>query len=338
MSRPTSSALAAALSLALVLVVCLAILIFVSEEPKEGIYFFFAGPFLNRYQLGNMLDSTSLLILTGLGAAIVFKAGVFNLGGEGQAYLGALVASQIALRLSNFPPVLGLPVIFLGSALVAGLIGLLAGLLRWLWNIDELITSFLASGSLLPIIDYLVAGPLRDQTSYLLATPQIPSAFHLPSLLSPSNLNAGILIALVLSLLIYFFLYFTVGGYELRISGRNRRFATYGGIKTGLYIVGPMTAGAAMHGAAGAFTVTGSQYMCVQGGTAGIGWNGIAVALIAENHPLLVVPAALVFSYLKSAANAAMLNTDFSLELGSIIQGLVLLFITIKILGLRKKR
>lgn len=334
-SGPKSSLTATLVALVAALLVCVLIIVFISEKPADALYSFFAGPFLNVYHFGNMIDDAGLLILTGLGITLAFKAGVFNLGGEGQAYTGAIVAAQLALLLKGVPAVIGIPLIVLGSAAAAAVFGGISGVLRWKWNLDELITTFLLSSAAMPIIDYLIAEPLRDDAGYLLATSVIPERLRFAHLLPPSHLNGGLFIGLVLAGALWLLFYRTRWGYELRQCGLNRTFAQYGNIPVGVYIVVPMTASGALHGIAGAMQVTGTRFMAVQGATAGLGWNGIAVALIAEQNPLAVVPAALIFSYLNAATETAMLRTDFSFELSFIIQAIVFLLITAKVVRMK---
>ena len=126
----------------------------------------------------------------------------------------------------------------------------------------------------------------------------------------------------------------------MRITGLNREFARYGGIAIAGYTVLPMAASGGLHGLAGAFFVLGTHHAAIEGFTAGLGWNGIAVALIGRNHPLLIVPAALVFAFLESGARVASLQTEFTFELGAIIQAVIFFMITAQIVlpRLRSRR
>jgi len=302
-----------------------------SKNPGKAIGAFFLGPFSNTYYLGNMLNSASALILTGLGVGLAFRAGVFNLGGEGQVYVSALATTMILLRLPALPGVVGVVIGVLAGCAAGALLAGLSGLFKQLWGTDELITSFLISAALVPTVDYLIIGPLRNQKSNLLTTKEIASQYHLLRLLPPSHLNLTLIIAVLSALLLFFILYYTVWGYELRLTGLNREFSRYGGISIGVYTVMPMVLSGALHGAAGAFTVMGTYHASISGFTSGYGWNGIAVALIGRNNPLGVIPAALIFTYLAAGANAALLHTDFTFELGAIIQAVIFFFITAQI-------
>lgn len=333
-ANPTTIIIAiiAALGLSILLLVTMA------RNPAEALYYFFLYPFLNGYHAGNLLDTASVLILTGLGVSIAFKSGVFNLGGEGQVYLGALVASQLAISLGDVSPFPGTVIVLVGSLCVSALVGGLSGFLKARWKIDELITSFLVSSALIPVIDYAIAGPLRDGSSNLLSTPRIPESLHFSLLAPPSHLNTGIIGSLLLCAATFVLMEKTIWGFEMKVSGISPRFARHAALPEGILTFVPMAASGALHGLAGGFFVLGTRHAAVQGATAGIGWNGIAVALIAENNPLLVIPAALFFAFLETATDTAMLNTSFSFELGAVIRSVVFLFITAKTFQLKRHR
>ena len=334
--RPPFAAVAIAIGAASILSVT--IIAVSSPSPIEAIYHFFIGPFASKYHFGNLLDGASLLMLTGFGVLIAFRGGAFNLGGEGQTYLASLVASQVAISsLVSDGKMGGIVLLLIVSALVAGAIAAISGFLRATLQIDELISSFLLSSAIIPMIDHAVADPLRDQTGYLLATPMIPDGLRLGNLLSPSTLNSGIFVALILVGVGSVVFHRTLGGFELRMAGSARKFARYSGIATGKYLVVAMFLSGLFHGIAGGLYVVGTRHTCVQGGTGGLGWNGIAVALVAENRPLAVIPAALAFSYLETATKTAMLNTGFSFEISAIVQATVFLLITVKRFGWRDR-
>ncbi len=305
-----------------------------SPRPLATIAVFLSGPWSNRFALGNFLSRAALLCITGAGVVIAFRAGTFNLGGEGQTYLGALVASVV---ITGVNPVVyrGFVPVFLAVAAAVGAGALLAGLSGWLRHrtgADELITSFLLSAAAIPVVDYLISGPLKDPGSNLLATPMIPEAFRLTRILPPSALNITFIWALLVVLVLWFLLNWTLFGYELRITGYNRDLARFSGIPLGIYTTVPMALSGALHGLAGAALVLGVHHRSIQGFSGGLGWNGIAVALIARNSPALVIPAALFFALLDAGSRAAVVHSQATWELGSLIQGVVFLFVTARLL------
>lgn len=315
-------ALGAALAGALVLIVLS------SHHPLEAIRFFFAGPFSSAYFFGNMLSTAGGLVLTGLGVSLAFRSGCFNLGGEGQAYAGGFIATMFLLAVPRLPGWIGILAASLLAMAAGALIAGLSGFLRARFEVDELISSFLLSSAIQPVIDYLVSGPLRDPGSNLLATKVLEPGFRLASILAPSHLTVAFLLALVAAVAMQFLFNRTVFGYEQKIAGGNREFARAQGIDPRRYYLTGMAGSGALHALAGALAVMGTYFTCHKGFSGGLGWNGIAVSLIAGNAPLATIPAALVFSYVDAGANTALLHTDFSFEAGSLIEAAVFLFIT----------
>lgn len=303
-----------------------------SSHPNRAIAAFFLTPFSNAFYLGNLLDLATLYLICALGFLVGMRMGVFNLGGEGQAYFGALVALECSLAASRLPPALGIVLAILAAIAAAGLLGIIAGLVRKLLDINELITTFLLSSALIPLVDFAVAGPLRDQSSSMLATPSIPPGWALPALLPPSTLNAGVILVPLLVAGLLFLLSRTRTGFEMRLSSDSPEFALTQGIPiAGLAILGLGLSGG-LHGLAGALAVFGSYHAVYAGLTAGLGWNGIASALIGRSSPLGAVLGALLFAWLGTGAQAAMIHTDFTFELSGLIQGVVFLLITMQAL------
>jgi simple sugar transport system permease protein len=154
-------------------------------------------------------------------------------------------------------------------------------------------------------------------------------------------LNSSFIIALFL--LLFFFLLFrkSLPGYEMKMIGLNREFARYGGINVGLYTVTVMAASGALHGLGGSLFVLGTHHAAISGFTAGMGWNGLAVALIAKNKPAFIFPAAFLIAYLEAGARSALLGSDFSLQINMIIQSIIFFFITVtafKKIPLKRRR
>jgi simple sugar transport system permease protein len=298
-----------------------------SRNPRRTLWYFFLGPFGNLYAFGNMLNSAIPLIFGGLGVSVAMKANSFNLGGEGQIYAGAFAAtlSALALRPLGFAGALaGLA----AGAAAAGLAAAFSGFCRARWNTSELITSFLVSNALILVVDYLVTGPFLDPAGNLLSTRKLDGSFRLPLILPPSNLSASLFIALAASLLTGIFLSRTRLGYEIRMTGSNELFARYGGVNTGRVTILAMFISGAFYGLGGGLAVYGTYYGTVKGFSSGMGWNGLAVALIARLNPALVVPAAFFFAWIGAGARIAMQNSDITVEIALVVQGAVFFLVT----------
>jgi ABC-type uncharacterized transport system permease subunit len=322
------TAIGLAITLGIAFAIAIILIYVLSSEPPNTIYYFFVGPFANRFYLGNMLNISIPLIFTGLGIAIAFKSSVFNLGGEGQVYAGALVTPVVCLMLPAFNGYLG-GILALAAGIAAGaILAGLSGFFRMKWGTDELISSFLISVAVVMFVNYFITGPLDDPTNSLLATPKIAEQYHLLYIFKPSKLDISILFAVLAAALVYFMMYFTHWGYEMRMCGLNREFSRYGGINVNTYLVLPMVLSGAIHGLGGGLSIMGTHHMALKEFSFGMGWNGIAVALIARNHPLGVIPAAIFFAYLDAGAKAAMLHSDITFEIAAVIQSIIFYLVT----------
>jgi len=306
----------------------LVLLIFIlSDTPASALYFFFAGPFKNLLSFTNMVNSAVPLIFGALGVTVAMKGGHFNLGGEGQVYLGAFATTAAALALSANQAV-SLGAIGIVLAVVCGVLASAAaaafcGLCKARWNTNELITTFLLSNAIILIVNYLVTGPFLDPETSLISTKKIDENMRLSLILKPSNLNTGLYICLVFTIIVHLFLTRTKKGYEIRIAGNNEIFARYGGVNTKLNTVLAMAASGGLYGLAGSISVLGTYYAVIKEFSAGLGWNGLAVALIAGFYPPAVIPSALFFAWLGAGARIAMQNTGLTPETASIVQAFV---------------
>ena len=221
--------------------------------------------------------------------------------------------------------------VFLGLAAGMAAGGILAGLsgfLKMKWGTNELISSFMISGAAVLIVNYFITGPMDDPINNLLATCRVGDQYCLMRIFRPSNLNIGAVLAILMTGLVYFLMYYTRWGYEIRMCGENREFARYGGINISVYMVLPMILSGALQGLAGGVVVLGTHHMVIKEFTIGIGWKGIAVALVARNQPLGAIPAAILFAYLDAGAKAAMIHSDVTYEISSIIQSIIFYLVT----------
>jgi simple sugar transport system permease protein len=285
---------------------------------------------------GNTLDYMALLLCAALGSTFAFKCGLFNLGLEGQIYIGGLAAACVLLFL---PPSCPAFVSLIAAACAACLTGAASGafcaILRNLCGADVLITSFLLSASLKPAADYLIAGPLRDGSGNLLATAYFDTV--LPRLLPPSNLSLSIFFSLGLCLAAHTFVNNSGAGYRFRIAGTSPAFARYGGINAAAYRIPAMALSGGLGGLCGFFAVAGTYGLCYQGFSGGLGWAGIAVSLIARNRFLALIPASLFYAALKSGIDRTLLSSVMSLEAAYIAQAVILTAAAVRLTGRHKK-
>ncbi len=328
------------LVLVVILLALLAVVISVfalSANPLRTLHYFFLGPLKGKYYIGNFLNLVGTLILGALGFSIAMQSGSFNLGGEGQLYGGAFMATIATFALGQLGGV-ALPLALLVGALFSGLIAAFSGFLKLKWGTNELITTFLISYALILVINYLVGGPFLDPATNLIATRKIAPQFHLAKILEPSNLNTSLIYSLIAVVLVDLYLNRSRSGYELKMVGYNPRFALYSGIRVGWYRLWPMFLSGAFYGLAGGLSIFGTYHATVKEFSMGMGWNALAVALIARYRPWAIVPASLFFAYLEAGSRNAMLHSDVTFEIISIVQAVIFFFVTSALLQKRRRR
>ena len=309
-------------------IIAVALIFTFSRQPLNTLWYYFLGPFLDSYSFFNMLESSIPLIFSGLGIAIAFKSGVTNLGGEGQIFSGAIVAVILGSSVPGLPGLAGIVMILAAGAAAGAALAGISGVLRMKFKISDLLTSYLISSGIVYIINYLILGPFRDPAKITIQSVSIPSSYTLARFLPPSYIHTGIFIALLTAGVMFVVLRKTHFGYELRATGSNPQFARYAGIDTDRFTVLPMLLSGGLIGLGGAIQIAGRTRSCFTDLTAGLGWNGIAVALIARNNPLGVIPAALFYAYLNAGARAAMINSDVSIELANVISSVIFYLVT----------
>ena len=319
------------------LVILVALVCILSETPGRTLYFFFFGPFRNAFSFGNMLNSSIPLILGALGVSIAMKAGSLNLGGEGQIYAGAFVATIVALPLGHLG-FFGALAAILAGALFAGALAALSGLFKVLWDTNELITSFLLSNAVILIVNYMVTGPFLDPETNLQSTRKIADNLRFSQILPPSNLSTALFIAIAMVIIVQIFLAETRLGYEFRMAGINEIFARYGGINTRLNTVLAMFLSGAFYGLAGGLAVFGTHHATIREFSAGLGWNGLAAALVAGFNPVAILPAGLFFAWIASGARIAMQNSDITFEIAAVVQSVIFFLATSMVLRSAFKR
>jgi len=333
-----ASGINSAPALAIALAVATLYIVAAAEHPAAAFKAFFISPFLNPAVFLNLLEQTAAPCLCALGAALVFRSGDFNLGGEGQAYAGGVAGVLVLLAVREFPGFLGLPLgLFLG-ALIGSLVSLPSALSRRFVGADVLLSTFLVSQAVVLALDWAIAGPLRDPSSNLIATPTISRSFLLPRLFPPSSLSPALLFAIIAALGMDMFLRRSRRGMELTLYGRNPVFALSIGFRVADYAFWPLLASGALHGLAGALLAIGGNGRAVRGMTGGIGWSGISIALVAGNDPRWILPAAFLFSWLDSGARQASILAGLSIDVSAVTKALVLLFATARFFkGVQKR-
>ena len=237
------------------------------------------------------LQYTTPLILSGLSAAVAFRAGIFSIGQAGQMLLGASMANYIA-GLSGIPAHVHPALALLGACLIGGLYAVIPGILKITLNINEIIVTIIMNS----IAGYLVGMIPSGWGHY------IPESARLVKLAAGTKLNSGFFIALGVLFAVYLFLWHTGAGYEIRMSGQAKKFARAGGINPVKSIVIAMLASGALAGLAGGIEVLGVHYHFVSNFSGSDNFDGLAVALMGQCHPLGIFLAALFLGGVRLAS------------------------------------
>jgi ABC-type uncharacterized transport system permease subunit len=292
------------------------------------------GAFGSFYFFTNTLSRATPIIMIGLGVAMAFRAGFFNLGAEGQMVLGALSAAVTAIYLPG-PAWLKLVAALAAGIVAGGIWSAFAGWLDARFRMNLLITTLLLNYIAVLYAGYMVSYPLKDNTgsAAMAQTVMLDKSVWLPKLFQGMSLHAGFVLAAAGAILLFLFMRYTVKGYEIRMLGGNPLFAGYGGVQRGKMMLISMFVSGGFAGLAGSVEVLGTQYRYIEGAltTPGYAWSGIMATLLANSHPLGTAAAAILLAALQTGGMGVERNTDVPLEISSIIQAVLILFVSAKL-------
>ena len=317
-----------AASVALALGIGAVLLVLSHANPIEGYSAFFLGAFGSVYGGSEILVCAIPLTLCGLAVMLPLQARLWNIGAEGQLYMGALGATIIGLYLPPTTPAwifLGLSII---TAFLMGAIwGLIPGLLKAKIGVNEVISTLMLNYVTLDLVDYLVHGPLRDPHVFgFPLTPMIAEAARFTRYFH-SRLHSGIFIALAAVIIIYFLVRKTLLGYELRFVGANPKAAITGGIDQMKVIVIAMLIAGGLAGLAGMGEIDGVQFRLRLGLSPGYGYTAIPVALVGQANPIGILGAALLFGTIYVGGAAMQQAIGIPVAIVQVIQALIILFL-----------
>ena len=264
-------------------------------NPLEAYRQIVLGAFGTRLGFTEMLTRATPLMLTGLAAAVAFRARLWNIGAEGQFYIGAIAVAAVAATLfAGWPPYLLIPAALITGA-IAGMIMLLVPLgLRLRFGVDEVVTSLLLNFVVILFVSLMIEGPLKDPLAF--GWPQsipVGSDAMLPKLLERSRLHIGLVIAVVIAVLVYLLQSRTVFGLQSRAAGLNPKAAAFAGVPLAKTLIKVACLSGGLAGLAGAIEVMGVKGYVTTDLSPGYGYSGIIVAMLANLHPLGVIAAAL---------------------------------------------
>lgn len=274
------------------------------------------------------LVATTPYIFVSLGVALGFRAGVFNIGAEGQIFMGAIAATFVGYSLHGLPMIIHLPLALLAGALGGAFWGFIPGWLKAKTGGHEVINTIMMNYIAFRLSDWLLNGPMMRPNSYNPISPDIEASAWLPRFFdAPIRFHLGFFLALGIAYLVYWLLFKTTWGFDLRTVGTNPNAAKYSGMKVSRNIILAMSLSGALAGLSGTNEVLGVNHNLAMAFSSGYGFDAIAIALLGNNHPVGVVLASLLFGFLRNGATKMQLVTAVPIDIISVLQAVILAFI-----------
>ena len=339
------------IAVVLALLVGAIVIILIGENPVFVYKTLFSNAIGNRDGWGNVLFRATPLIFTGLTVAFAFRCGLFNIGGEGQMYIGTFLAAWVGFTFTNLPAFILIPLCILSAAAGGALWAAVPGILKAKTGVHEVIVTIMMNWIAASLTFFLVLKFKAPATEAMIAagvkqmiphTSEIAEAARLPRLYTIfkflnidfpayNQVNMSFLIAVGVAILAYYILWKTNLGYEIRAVGYSPLAAEYGGISVAKNIILAMVISGAFAGLVGTNEVMGYKYRWRPEIFTGLGFNGIAVALLGKNHPLGVVLAAILFGILNYGGSIVNIFTAGRIprELIMILQAVIVIFVVI---------
>ncbi|HAF61438.1 MAG TPA: ABC transporter permease [Anaerolineaceae bacterium] len=309
-----------------------ALVIFLSgKDPIAAYKALWIGAFGNGLKFADTLDRSTVMILAGVAGALAFRTNVTNLGLEGQLYMGAFAAAWVGFSIHGLPSYVHIPLCLIAGCLGGAIWTLPVIYLKLRWNITELVTTLMMNYIGIRFTEYLIAFPFKDPTATLAGSPVLDASARLPKLMQGSTLNIGFIIAIAVAIFVYWFLFKSKTGYEMRMVGLNKDFAAASGIPVNRSYILAMTMSGAIVGLGGAIMITGFFGRFLGSFSSGYGWDGMMIALLAQNHPLGVLPASLFYGALANGALAMQSATGVPQTAVVMVKGSIMFFVTVTV-------
>jgi len=302
-----------------------AIILVVSDaSPLAAYAALIEGSFGTAEALRNTMEKATPLVFSGLAVAFAFKAGLFNIGAQGQLLFGAIVSAFIGFSVKGLPFFIHAPLALLGGAAAGAFYGAIPGALKTFTGAHEVITTIMLNFIAINMTDFLADGPWKDPSNIFARTPKILDSAVIPSL---GDVPAGFLISLGMAVVVWWLLWRTTLGFEIRTVGTNPHAARYAGIRVARTVVLTMALSGILAGLGGAVETQGVVGRFQPGFNSGLGFDGITIALLAKTHPFGVIPAALLVGAMKAGTSKMQFEAGVAPEITDVIQALILFFV-----------
>lgn len=297
-------------------------------NPVAAFYHLFAGAFGTKASLINTINKAVPIAFAGFAVALSKKAGIFNIGIEGQLIFGAFGSVLPGIFLKGLPAVIHIPVCLLSGMLFGAAYALLPTLLFVKRGTNLMVMGIMMNNIASLVITYLIVGPFAGKNATVSSTEMVEESAFLPYIITkPNKLSIGILIVFAVAFLMWLFINKTSIGYELKMCGANRQAALYSGIKVTFYMTAALLLSGALGGLAGGVEILGNYHRMYDSFSPGYGFDGIPIALLTGGNPIGVIAGALLFGALRVGAMKMQTQVGVSTEIITVIQGTLVVLI-----------
>ena len=302
------------------------IIVIIGYSPLSIWGSIFNGAFGNVNALLSTLFRTTPILMTGLAFTVAFRAGLINIGIEGQLCIGAFIATLVGLYAKGMPPFIHILLTIAAAVAGAGLCGVFIAFMKIRFDAHEFITSIMMNSIVTYITSYFVSGPLRTPGD-VAQTESVSEDIMLPMLSKRNNLSIGIIVAVILAVVLYLFFRYTAKGFEMNIVGRSPQAAKFSGIHINKTIYHTMFLSGGIAGLCGAVYVLGYLGRYIDDFSPGFGFDGVAVSALAGGNPLACIASALLFGGLNAGTIRLNIITKAPIEFVDLIQAVAIILI-----------
>jgi ABC-type uncharacterized transport system ATPase subunit/ABC-type uncharacterized transport system permease subunit len=319
-----------AVAVVLALLVGMVIITSIGQNPFSAYKYFLLSSFNGVNNFGNMVVQLTPLLFVAASVIISFRAGIFNVGAEGQLYVGGFAGVLVAVTFKSVPGPLLIFLAMLAGALAGAIWAVLPAVLLAAWDVNIVVSTLMFNYIAQYLTTLLVTGPFLDRQAGAAETNLVAPQAHLPTILGSSGATIGVLIGLGTLLVVSLVLRTTRWGLQVRLLGDSPRFARYIGVEVKRRTIEVMAVSGAIAGMAGVVSCLGVNFRFLQGfdGGIGYGWLGLTVAMLGWLSPLGAVVAGVVYACLEAGAGIMQVNTQVPLSLIDILEGIVVIFMT----------
>lgn len=323
LKRSLGSFVVPLLSILLAFIIGGIIMVALGADPFAAVKYLFQGAFGSKGNIGTTLTKATPLMFTSLCACFAYKCGVFNLGGEGQFLMGS-IAAFLTAYFTGTTGFVGIVLALLAGTLAGGIWGMIPGVLKITRGQNEMIISIMLNYVATLFMGVIYTSWIRDAS--VPQTPAIADEVHLPRIITGMRFTWGFVIAVAVGLILYYVLFWTSAGFRLRAVGCNLTASRFNGIPVKRFMLASFIVSGAIAGLGGGAELLGTQFRLINGYGAGYGFDGVAMALIGQLHPIATMVVALFFAVLRVGSTTMQAATGVPTSVSDIIQALVIVF------------